>query len=204
VIQIKNRWNGSVIREVDTADLRGADLCGADLCEADLCEADLYGADLCGADLCGADLYGADLRGADLCGADLRGADLRGANLCEADLRGANLCEADLRGANLCEADLCEAKNIPPIEVVPDFKKKILNQIGSEGCSLNMSTWHTCETTHCLAGWATTLHPQGRLLESLVGAKTAGALIFNACCGEIPSFYSSDEAAVEWLNKEPA
>ena len=87
-IQIKNRWNGSVIFETDAAnlcqailialksraDLRGANLCGADLCGADLCGANLCGADLCDADLCGADLCDANLRGADLCGADLRGA----------------------------------------------------------------------------------------------------------------------------------
>ena len=116
----------------------------------------------------------------------------------------ADLYEADLRGANLCGANLRGAKNMPPIEVVPEFKEKILAQVNNGECSLDMATWHTCETTHCLAGWATTLHPQGKLIESLVGVKTAGALIFNACCSEIPSFYGTNEQAMEWLQKKEA
>ena len=123
-IQIKNRWNGTVIftseesttlaEAVKAAVAGGANLRGADLRDADLRGADLRDADLCGADLCGADLRGADLRGADLCGANLRGAnlrdaDLRGADLRDADLRGADLCDANLRGADLCGADLCGA-----------------------------------------------------------------------------------------------
>jgi hypothetical protein len=70
-----------------------------------------------------------------------------------------------------------------------------------------MKTWHNCETTHCLAGWAVTLHSQGELLESMIGSNAAGALIFNACCGEVPDFFSKETEAVEWLRKkvvEPA
>ncbi len=117
---VKNRWNDSVMFEVEAddfikaverkrADLRDADLCDADLCDANLCDADLRGADLRGADLCGADLRGANLRGADLCDANLCDADLCGADLCGADLRGANLCDANLCDANLRDADLCGA-----------------------------------------------------------------------------------------------
>ena len=86
MIQIKSRFTGNVLKEVDAADLRGADLC----------DADLRGANLRGADLRGANLRGADLRGANLLGADLREADLRGA-----DLRDANLLGANLRGEKL-------------------------------------------------------------------------------------------------------
>ena len=79
-IQIKNRWNGSVIFETDAANLCQAILIALKS-RADLRGANLRDADLCDADLCGADLRGANLRGADLCGADLCGADLCGANL---------------------------------------------------------------------------------------------------------------------------
>ena len=113
MIQIKNRWNGVAILEVDSANLRGANLCGANLRGANLCGANLRGADLRDADLCGANLRGADLRDADLCDANLRGANLRDANLCGANLRGANLCGANLRGANLRGANLRDAKNAP-------------------------------------------------------------------------------------------
>jgi len=49
MIEIKNRYTGEVIVEVEAlikADLYGANLHGADLSEADLSKADLYGADL--------------------------------------------------------------------------------------------------------------------------------------------------------------
>jgi hypothetical protein len=81
MIEIKHRWNGSVLYTAENAqDVRHA-----------LQEAVAVGADLRGADLRGADLRGANLRGANLRGADLRGADLRGANLRDANLRDANL-----------------------------------------------------------------------------------------------------------------
>jgi hypothetical protein len=106
MIQIKNRFTGEVLKEVNSNTLRGADLRWTNLREADLRGADLREADLRGADLREAYLRGADLREADLRGADLREADLRGADLREAYLRGADLREADLRGADLREADL--------------------------------------------------------------------------------------------------
>ena len=81
VIQIKSRFTGNVLKEVDAADLRGANLCDADLCGADLSYANLRGADLRGADLRGADLSYANLRGADLSYANLRDADLCGEKL---------------------------------------------------------------------------------------------------------------------------
>ena len=114
----------------------------------------------------------------------------------EADLSG-----ADLSGADLREADLREAKNLPEIQVVPDLKKQIMEVVEANPQKLEMARWHTCETTHCLAGWATTLHPQGKLLESLIGPNAAGALIFNACCDEVPNFTASNEDAMEWLKK---
>jgi hypothetical protein len=122
--EIRNRWNNSVMFEVEAdslvravekkvierADLRDADLRDANLYDADLRDADLRGANLLGANLRGAhlrgaNLLGANLLGADLLGADLRGADLRGANLLDADLLGADLRGADLRGANLLGAN---------------------------------------------------------------------------------------------------
>jgi hypothetical protein len=91
-IEIKNRWNDSVLFAHDcegntlAITLRmalqaGADLSGADLRDANLSGADLSDANLSGADLSDANLSGADLSGADLSGADLRDADLRDANL---------------------------------------------------------------------------------------------------------------------------
>ena len=72
MIQIKSRFTGNVLKEVDAANLRGANLRAADLCSADLRAADLRAADLCGANLRGANLRAADLLGANLCGEKLK------------------------------------------------------------------------------------------------------------------------------------
>ena len=108
-----------------------------------------------------------------------------------ADLSSANLRGADLRGAKL-----------PIVIEERDLVGKILERVEAQPSCLNMGTWHACETTHCLAGWAVTLHSQGQLLESMIGTNAAGALIFNACCGEVPDFFSSETLAVEWLKNK--
>ena len=119
MIEIKSRWDGSVLYTAENAsDVRAAveeaRLHDADLHDADLRGADLRGADLHDADLRGADLHDADLRGADLRGANLRGANLYDADLRDADLRGADLYDANLYGAYLRGADLRGAKGITP------------------------------------------------------------------------------------------
>jgi hypothetical protein len=75
--EIRNRWNNSVIFEVEADSFVKA----VEQKIANLCDAYLSRANLCDAYLCGADLSGANLSGANLCGADLSGADLSGAYL---------------------------------------------------------------------------------------------------------------------------
>ena len=92
MIEIKSRWDGSVLYTAENAsDVRAA-----------VEEARLHDADLRGADLHDADLHDADLRDAYLRDADLRGADLYDANLYGAYLRG-----ADLRGAKGITPERC-------------------------------------------------------------------------------------------------
>jgi len=116
VIQIKNRFTGNVLKEVDAANLRGANLRGANLRGADLRDADLGYADLGYADLCGANLRGANLRGA----------DLRYADLCDADLGYADLC-----GANLCGEKL---KSIPVFIYGLKWFVTVTNEFLTIGC----------------------------------------------------------------------
>ena len=215
-MKILNRWTGAIIYEDAGANLRGANLSDANLSDANLRGADLRGADLRGADLRGADPRGADLRDSDLRGADLRGADLRGADLRGADPRGADLRDSDLRGADLRGADLRDANlsganlrganlsdaNLPEITALNNLRSAIFERVCEAPQALEMSKWHTCETTHCLAGWAVVIHPQGKLLESVYGTSAAAAMIFQVCEGEVPSFHSSNKAAMEWLKKE--
>jgi hypothetical protein len=120
------------------------------------------------------------------------------ANLSEADLSEADLSEADLRWANLSEADLSKAI-LPDVPKVENLCKKIIETIPAGG--LEMSKWHTCETTHCLAGWAVHLAGQeGFKLQAKFKTNAAGALIWNASIGKIPDFYSSNEKAIKFLH----
>ena len=161
--------------------------------------ADLSGADLSGANLSWAYLSWANLSGADLSGADLSWAYLRWANLSGADLSGADLSWADLRWANLTGANLSgvyfSGADIPKVE---RLHAKIMEAINSGG-KLEMHTWHTCETTHCRAGWAIQLSGvEGKRLENQVGSCAAGALIFAASYPDqrVPDFYANNKDAM--------
>ena len=137
----------------------------------------------------------ANLSGANLRGADLSRANLRGANLSWADLSGANLSWANLRGA-----DLSRAKLPFKVEADPTLKQKILEKIETEGCSLEMDIWHTCETTHCLAGWAVVLSGEaGKELEAKSTTYLAGRLLLGLDAKQASIFYSDDDVAMRWL-----
>ena len=94
-IEIKSRWNSTVLFTAEAASLLLA----------------LEAAAKVGANLGSANLGGANLGGANLGGAYLRGAYLGGANLGSANLEGAYLEGANLEGANLRGANLRSAKN---------------------------------------------------------------------------------------------
>jgi len=199
---------------VGEANLSGANLSGADLRDAALWDADLSEADLTGANLSGADLRGANLRGAkllranlreaDLTGADLREADLTGANLSGAELNNADLWRANLSGADLSRADLSGADLSDTIlywdqiPLVPNIDAAVLKAIAAGG-NLNMSEWHTCDTTHCRAGWAVVLAGDaGRKLEEELGTNAAAALIYTKSGSHpVPNWYADDRTALE-------
>ena len=64
--------------------------------------------------------------------------------------------------------------------------------------SLEMSDWHTCNTTHCIAGWA--IHQAGALgwlLEQLHGAEIAGLMLLGPDARRY--FYASNDEAREFL-----
>jgi len=89
--------------------------------------------------------------------ADLRGADLSDADLRGADLRGANLSGAALRGANLAGVIWPDGKPTATREESDALARRIAALVLAEPTNLGMSQWHTCATTHCLAGWAEVL-----------------------------------------------
>jgi uncharacterized protein YjbI with pentapeptide repeats len=118
-----------------------------------------------------------------LCEADLSEAYLRGA-----DLRGADLRGAYLRGADLSEASL-------PTELEEGLLLKVA-KAALEPCALNMENWHTCGTTHCIAGWACVL-TQNKEIEETHGTQIAGLLLLGA---EAHShFFDTNEEAKKYL-----
>jgi hypothetical protein len=88
-----------------------------------------------------------------------------------------------------------------PIDIAID------DAIRETGHVLNMGDWHGdmddmtlgefCGTTHCRAGWAVALHPQGRALEKRYGPANAANLIYRACSVRdvVPSWFDSDAVA---------
>jgi hypothetical protein len=64
--------------------------------------------------------------------------------------------------------------------------------------ALDMGAWHSCETTHCRAGWAITLAGEaGAALERAYGPSAAGALIYHASTGVVPDFHATNTTARE-------
>ena len=118
------------------------------------------------------------------------------ASRAQVSLNSANLSGADLTGANLRGADLTGA-DLPYAPKIAGLEAQILNAVTSGAGTLNMESWHTCETTHCRAGWAIQLAGEaGRVLESVFGPSVAGALIYQASCGYVPDFHASDAHAL--------
>lgn len=67
-----------------------------------------------------------------------------------------------------------------------------------------MDTWHTCETTHCRAGWVVTLAGDpGKLLEQRFNTELAAMLIYRESGAPINPcrFYDGNEAALEDMRK---
>ncbi len=99
-------------------------------------------------------------------------------------------------------ADEAKALTIPVIE---DLHKKVYAAV-SKPYALDMSTWHTCETTHCRAGWVVTLAgEQGKSLEARFDTLLAAMNIYDASCPgyEINPvrFFDTDEDAMADIKK---
>ena len=71
--------------------------------------------------------------------------------------------------------------------------------------ALDMSDWHTCDTTHCWAGWIVTLAgSEGHELEKQTSTEFAAMMIFKESNGESISpvnFYLSNDKALEKINE---
>jgi uncharacterized pyridoxamine 5'-phosphate oxidase family protein len=85
-----------------------------------------------------------------------------------------------------------------PVPVIEDIHKKLYAAV-SQPNALEMSTWHTCETTHCRAGWVVTLAgAEGKKLEQETTPLFAAQQIYKASGYDISPvrFFDSNEAAM--------
>lgn len=203
---------GGVCADFSEVDLSGSNFSGANLKNAMFEGAKLYGAifsntnleraDFSGAYLVASNFNGANLREAIFVKANLTGASFIGANLELVDFSGSNLQRADLelanlRGTVLQNAELNGVSGIPKIDRTLPFR--VAETILNSPDLLDMKSWHRdalCGTTHCLAGWAIMLTPGGEMLESRVGAMTAGQLLMPSASH---LFRACDDAFVEAL-----
>ena len=89
---------------------------------------------------------------------------------------------------------------MPSVPVVENLHAK-LYAAASATDALDMDTWHTCETTHCRAGWVVTLAgEEGKALEKFFDPLLAAMKIYDASCSGFQinpcRFFDSDEDAL--------
>ena len=86
------------------------------------------------------------------------------------------------------------------VPVIENIHARIY-EAASQPEALEMDVWHTCENTHCRAGWTVTLAgPEGRALEAFYNTELAAMLIYDASDPNFKinpaRFYDSNETAL--------
>jgi hypothetical protein len=110
--------------------------------------------DISGLNLSNLSLWSEDFRNSNLRHVDFTGSDLRYTKFSSADLSYANFTNAELSGADLSGAKLEGVIGLASKEEEMAEAKRILRILENPANSLDMSDWHRCKTTHCLAGWS--------------------------------------------------
>lgn len=66
------------------------------------------------------------------------------------------------------------------VPIIPNIHQKVYRAASKPG-ALDMSTWHSCKTTHCRAGWVVVLGgTQAKILEIRIGTGFAARRIYKA------------------------
>jgi len=90
------------------------------------------------------------------------------------------------------------------VPIIPNIHRAILAS-ASQPCALDMSDWHTCETTHCRAGWIVKLAGEkGKALEKESSTLFAAMQIYKASSPIRvwpPRFFESNEAAMKDMER---
>ena len=78
------------------------------------------------------------------------------------------------------EGSTSNKSGFPEIPVIANIHQKILKATSNPD-ALKMDNWHTCETTHCRAGWVVTLAGEkGKALEDETSTLFAAMQIYKA------------------------
>ena len=108
---------------------------------------------------------------------------------------------SDLTSGVNVDTGVKPSADIPRIE---NIHAKVYEAVTATPTALEMSTWHTCGTTHCRGGWVVTLAGDaGGALEMFHGTLLAAQLIYRESGYPInPSRFSdSNEDALEDMRK---
>lgn len=90
---------------------------------------------------------------------------------------------------------------IPEVPVISGIHRKVYAAASDTG-ALDMSYWHTCETTHCRAGWVVNLAgAAGSALEAFFNTELAAMKIYEASGYKINPcrFYDTNDVALEHM-----
>lgn len=89
------------------------------------------------------------------------------------------------------------------VPVIPGIHRAVYEAASQPG-ALDMASWHSCDTTHCRAGWVVHLAGDaGRALEFATGTEFAAMMIYKASGRPISPvrFYESNEVAMEDMRR---
>jgi hypothetical protein len=92
----------------------------------------------------------------------------------------------------------------PSVPVIENIDAAVLAAATATPKALNMSNWHTCNTTHCRAGWVVHLAGEaGYALERFHNTALAAQLIYRASGSPINPgrFYDTNADALDDMRK---
>jgi hypothetical protein len=92
----------------------------------------------------------------------------------------------------------------PPVQVIENIDQTVF-AAASRPQSLEMSIWHTCEKTHCWAGWVVTLAGvEGKALEKFFNTPLAAMKILDASSPlrvSLVRFFEANKDALREMKK---
>jgi hypothetical protein len=66
------------------------------------------------------------------------------------------------------------------VPIIENIHQKVLEAVTAPNHTLNMTDWHSCETTHCRAGWVVTIAgKEGKELELKTSTAFAALQIYD-------------------------